>query len=132
MKRTQLNPDSLHTPFSTYAHGVRVDTPGAVVFCAGQVAGDRDGNIVGKGDFWVQGHQVMANLRDVLEEGGATFSDIVKATIYVVGAEHAQNGRDLCGQYFDKQNPPGNTLIVCQALADPDFLVEVEAIAVTS
>ncbi len=94
------------------------------------MAGDKDGNIIGKGDFWAQGHQVMANLKNVLAEGGATFSDIVKATIFVVGQEHAQPGRDLCGQYFDEDNPPANTLVVCQALADPDFLVEVQAIAV--
>ena len=130
MKRVQLNPKSLHTPFSTYAHGIRVDAAQRLIFCAGQVAGDKDGKLVGKSEFWVQGHQVMANLRDVLAEGGATFSDIVKATIYVVGPEHAQNGRDLCGQYFDKSSPPANTLVVCQALADPDFLVEIEVIAV--
>ena len=56
-------------------------------------------------------------------------ADIVKATIFVVGQEFAQPGRDLCGEYFDRDNPPANTLVVCQALADPDFLVEVQAIA---
>ena len=72
----------------------------------------------------------LERARKLLAEGGATFSDIVKATIFVVGQEYAQPGRDLCGQYFDKDNPPANTLVVCQALADPDFLVEVQAIAV--
>ena len=130
MQKSVLNPSSLHTPFSTYSHGIKVAGATQLIFCAGQVAGDKDGNIIGKGDFWAQGHQVMANLRDVLAEGGATFSNIVKATIFVVGQEHAQPGRDLCGQYFDPDNPPANTLVVCQALADPDFLVEVQAIAV--
>ena len=130
MQKTFLNPQSLHKPFSTYSHGIKVDGAQQIIFCAGQVSGDKDGNIIGKDDFWVQGHQVMANLRDVLAEGGATFADIVKATIFVVGHEYAQPGRDLCGEYFDKDNPPANTLVVCQALADPDFLVEVQAIAV--
>jgi enamine deaminase RidA (YjgF/YER057c/UK114 family) len=130
MQKTFLNPQSLHKPFSTYSHGIKVDGAQQIIFCAGQVSGDKDGNIIGKDDFWVQGHQVMANLRDVLAEGGATFADIVKATIFVVGQEYAQPGRDLCGEYFDKDNPPANTLVVCQALADPDFLVEVQAIAV--
>ena len=130
MQKTFLNPQSLHKPFSTYSHGIKVDGAQQIIFCAGQVSGDKDGNIFGKDDFWVQGHQVMANLRDVLAEGGATFADIVKATIFVVGQEYAQPGRDLCGEYFDKDNPPANTLVVCQALADPDFLVEVQAIAV--
>ncbi len=130
MQKTFLNPQSLHKPFSTYSHGIKVDGAQQIIFCAGQVSGDKDGNIIGKDDFWIQGHQVMANLRDVLAEGGATFADIVKATIFVVGQEYAQPGRDLCGEYFDKDNPPANTLVVCQALADPDFLVEVQAIAV--
>ncbi len=130
MQKTILNPKTLHTPFSTYSHGIKVVGAQQIIFCAGQVAGDENGNIVGKGDFWAQGHQVMANLQDVLAEGGATFSDVVKATIFVVGQQHAQPGRDLCGQYFDNANPPANTLVVCQALADPDFLVEVQAIAV--
>lgn len=130
MKRTALNPKSLHTPFSTYAHGIKVDGAQTLIFCAGQVAGDENGEIVGKGDFWTQGHKVMENLQAVLKEGGADFGNIVKATIFVVGQENAQNGRDLCGQYFDKNSPPANTLVVCDGLADPDFLVEVQAIAV--
>lgn len=130
MKKTYLNPKSLHTPFSTYSHGIKVGDAKEIIFCAGQVAGDENGNIIGKGDFWAQGHRTMANLKDVLAEGGATFADVVKATIFVVGQEYAQPGRDLCGEYFDKDNPPANTLVVCQGLADPDFLVEVQAIAV--
>ena len=130
MEKTHLNPKTLHAPFSTYSHGIKVGGAREIIFCAGQVAGDENGNIVGKGDFWAQGHRVMANLKDVLAEGGATFADIVKATIFVVGQENAQPGRDLCGHYFDKDNPPANTLVVCQGLADLDFLVEVQAIAV--
>ena len=130
MKRTILKPSSLHTPFSTYSHGIKVSGVNEIIFCAGQVAGDKDGNIVGKGDFWKQGHRVMENLRDVLAEGGATFDNVVKATTFVVGQQYAQPARDLCGMYFDKDNPPGNTLVVCQGLADPEFLVEIQAIAV--
>ncbi|MDT8340609.1 MAG: RidA family protein [Longimicrobiales bacterium] len=130
MQRTALNPDSLHTPFSRYAHGIQIEGPRRFIFCAGQVAGDAEGKLVGRGDFWAQGHKAMENLAAVLAEGGASFADIVKATIYVVGTENAQAGRDLGGQYFDPERPPANTLVVCAGLADPEFLVEVEAIAV--
>jgi enamine deaminase RidA (YjgF/YER057c/UK114 family) len=130
MERRILNPKSLHTPFSAYSHGIMIDGASRLIFCAGQVAGDRKGNIIGKGDFDAQGEQVFANLRDVLAEAGASLSDVVKATIFVVGQEYAQPGRDLCGRHWDAENPPANTLVVCQALADPDFLVEVQAIAV--
>ena len=130
MKRESLSPNTLHTPFATYVHGIAVDEARRVIFSAGQVCGDKDGTIVGAGDFDTQGEQVMKNLRDVLAEGGATFSDIIKVTIYVVGQEYAQPARDLCAQHWDKSNPPASTLIVCAGLANPEFLIEIEAIAV--
>ena len=130
MKRETLSPSTLHAPFSTYVHGVAVDEARRVIFSAGQVCGDKDGTIVGVGDFGAQGEQVMQNLTDVLAEGGATFSDIIKVTIYVVGQEYAQPARDLCARHWDKINPPASTLIVCAGLANPDFLIEIEAIAV--
>ncbi|MDP6430172.1 MAG: RidA family protein [Rhodospirillales bacterium] len=130
MKRETLSPDSLHAPFSTYVHGIAVDEARRVIFSAGQVCGDKDGGIVGVGDFEAQGEQVMKNLTDVLAEGGATFSDIIKVTIYVVGQQYAQPARDLCRRHWDKSNPPASTLIVCAGLANPDFLIEIEAIAI--
>ena len=130
MKREVLSPDTLHEPFSTYVHGIAIDEAKRVIFSAGQVCGDKDGNIVGVGDFDAQGEQVMKNLADVLAAGGATFSDIVKVTTYVVGQQYAQPARDLCARHWDKANPPASTLIVCAGLANPDFLVEIEAIAI--
>ena len=130
MERNTLSPSTLHVPFSTYVHGIAIDEGKRVIFSAGQVCGDKDGNIVGVGDFDAQGEQVMRNLADVLAEGGATFSDIVKVTIYVVGQENAQPARDLCARHWDKDNAPASTLIVSAGLANPDFLIEIEAIAV--
>ena len=130
MKREPLSPDTLHAPFATYVHGVAIDEAKRVIFSAGQVCGDKDGNIVGVDDFDAQGEQVMKNLKEVLAEGGATVSDIVKVTIYVVGQKYAQAARDLGGRHWDKSNPPASTLIVCAGLANPEFLIEIEAIAV--
>ena len=70
------------------------------------------------------------NLKEVLAEGGATLSDLVKVTTYVVGKEYTQAARELGIQYWDKSNPPTSTLIVCAGLANPDFLVEIDAIAI--
>lgn len=130
MKRLSLNPKTLHTPFSTYVHGIAIEDGARVIHTAGQVCGDGQGNIIGAGDFEAQGEQVMRNLRDVLAEGGAGFSDIVKVTIFVVGQQYAQPARDLCAKHWDKANPPASTLLVVAGLAQPEFLVEIEAIAV--
>ena len=105
MKRTVLNPTSLHTPFSTYSHGIKIGGANEIIFCAGQVAGDSDGTIVGKGNFWAQGHRVMENLRDVLAEGGATFSNIVKATIFESAREHARGLPRLGRSGFSRRGP---------------------------
>lgn len=129
MEKTVLQPKTLHKPFSAYSHGIVVDGAGRIIFCAGQVAGDAKGDIVGEGDFDAQGEQVMSNLRDVLAEAGATFADVVKLTTYVVRKEDTQRARDLVGRHF-KDHPPANTLCVLQGLAHPSFLVEIEAIAV--
>ena len=131
MEKTVLQPKTLHEPFSSYSHGIVVEGAQQIIFCAGQVAGDAEGNLVGEGDFNAQGEQVMSNLRDVLAEAGATFADVVKLTTYVVRKEDTQNARDLVGRHF-KENPPANTLCVLQGLATPAYLVEIEAIAVVA
>jgi enamine deaminase RidA (YjgF/YER057c/UK114 family) len=131
MEKTVLQPKTLHKPFSTYSHGIAVDGAKRIVFLAGQVAGTADGTFAGEGDFDAQGEQVMKNLRDVLAEAGAVFSDVVKLTTYVVRQEDAQRARDLVGKHFhDASPPPANTLCVLQELATTKFLIEIEAIAV--
>ncbi len=129
MEKTILQPKTLHEPFSAYSHGIAVCCAKRVIFCAGQVAGDAEGNIVGEGDFEAQGEQVMSNLRDVLAEAGAAFADVVKLTTYIVRKEDTQNARNLVGRHFS-ESPPANTLYVLQGLATPAYLVEIEAIAV--
>lgn len=129
MEKRILQPETLHKPFSAYSHGIEVKGANRLVFCAGQVAGDAEGNIVGEGDFDAQGEQVMSNLRDVLAEAGVSFADVVKLTTFVVKQEDTQKARDLVGRHFTDR-PPANTLCVLQGLANTKYLVEIEAIAV--
>jgi len=129
MEKTILRPSSIHQPYSNYSHGIAVDGAKRIVFCAGQVAGDADANLVGEGDFEAQADQVIFNLKAVLADAGATLKDVVKVTIYVVRKEDAQKGRNILRKNFG-DNPPASTLCVLQGLADPRFLVEVEATAV--
>ena len=129
MEKTVLQPSTLHEPFSSYSHGIAVDGAQRIVFCAGQVAGDKDGNIVGVGDFEAQQAQVMSNLRDVLAEAGATLADVVKVTIYIVNQDDTEKGRAILRDHFGDSRP-ASTLCVLRGLAHRDFLVEVEAIAV--
>lgn len=131
MKKTAYQPETLHKPFARYSHVIVVDEAKRMVFCAGQVSARADGTIVGEGDFEAQRKQVMSNLRDALAAAGAGFSDVVKVTIYVVRQEDAPKARTLLAEYFGDCDPPtASTLCVLRGLADPRFLLEVEAVAI--
>ena len=129
MKKTHIKPEAMHAPFSHYSHAVAVEGAQRIIFCAGQVAGDAEGNILEPGDFEAQGELVIANIRKVLAEADATLSDIVKLVSYVCSPHDVQNLRTLVQKYFP-ENPPANTICVLRGLAHPDYLLEIDATAV--
>ncbi|MDA1000931.1 MAG: RidA family protein [bacterium] len=121
---------NLHQPFANYSHVVAVEGVKKLVFTAGQVSATPDGTVAGEGDFAAQQAQIKANLIEALAAGGATLADVVKVTIYVVRQEDTPKGRGVLTDYFgDFEPPPGSTLCVLRGLANPAFLLEVEAIA---
>ena len=129
MKKTYIKPGAMQTPFSHYSHAVAVDGAQRIIFCACQVAGDAEGNILGPGDFDLQGELVIANIKKVLSEAGATLSDVVKLVSYVCSPHDVQKLRALVQRHFP-QNPPANTICVLRGLAHPDYLLEIDATAV--
>lgn len=104
-----------------------------MVFVSGQVSQDADGKLVAPGDFAGQARQVYANLRIALKSAGATPADVTKLTTYVVG--YKPELRPLMAEarstVFRAGELPASTLVGVQALAEPGYLIEVEAIAVT-
>ncbi len=129
-KVERINPDALMKP-TGYTHVVSVER-GTLVFVSGQVALDRAGNVVGKGDFAAQARQVFANLRAALAAAGAAPKDVVKAVTYVVGYQPSQLPalREARQAFFGDAPPPASTLVGVQALAREDFLLEIEVFAV--
>jgi enamine deaminase RidA (YjgF/YER057c/UK114 family) len=105
--------------------------PGPLVFFAGQVALDADGNMVGRGDFDAQVRQTFANLELVLAAAGCSFATVLRVNYYVVGLtrERLLAVRATRNTYFT-ETKPASTLIGVQALFDPDALIEVEVVAV--
>ena len=103
------------------------------IYISGQVALDPDGNVVGAGDLGAQTEQVMKNLSTALTAAGASFDDLVKSTTFVVNylPEHRSIVGEIRGRYLSASNPPASTLVGVTALATPDFMIEIEAIAVT-
>jgi len=105
---------------------------GRTVYISGQVSANAKGEILHKGDFQAQVRQVFDNLKTALAAAGATFSDVVKLTTYVVNStdDKLNAVRSIRTQYYTGPNPPGSTYVGVQALYDKDVLIEIEAIAV--
>jgi enamine deaminase RidA (YjgF/YER057c/UK114 family) len=121
-----LNPDTLAKP-AGYSHVVETGG-GRTVYIAGQVSRDRSGTLVGKGDFRAQARQVFDNLSAALAAVGATPKDIVKMTSYVTTMD-LQAYREVRAEKLG-DHAPASTLVQITALADPAFLIEIEAVAV--
>jgi enamine deaminase RidA (YjgF/YER057c/UK114 family) len=128
-KITRTNPSGLAKPFANYSHVVTAEGGQKLVFCAGQVAADADGNVLPPDDFDAQAKMVMENLTKALAGGGAKISDVTKITIYIVNPHDVPKARGVLQTYF-AGHPPGSTLCVLRGLANPNFLIEIEAIAV--
>ena len=103
---------------------------GRTLYIAGQIALDKDGNLVGRGDFRAQVKQVFENLKARLEEGGASFKDVVKLNYYLTDASDLQALRDKRNSYINSENLPASTLVVVKQLVREEYLVEIEAVAV--
>ena len=116
-----------------YSHAVEV-TGGRTIYVSGQVAMDANGAVVGQNDFRAQVKQVFENLKTVLAASGATLDDVVKFNYYVVGhdAEKLRTIREVRDGYLKPTNRPASTLVGVQALFRPEFLVEIDAVAVVS
>lgn len=125
-----IQPEGLRRP-PTYTPVVRA-TGGSTVYISGQVSVDVDGNIVGASDFAAQCRQVFSNLRAALAAVGADFSHVVKMNTYIVDFHPGlrEDLRVVRTEAMGTDAPPASTLIGVQALAEPEYLIEIEAIAV--
>jgi len=122
-----LNPPTLSAP-TGYSHVAEV-SGGRTIYIAGQVAFDNSGKVVGKGDFAAQATQVFENLKLALAAGGATFENVVKVTTYVTDMSHLPTLREIRVRYYG-DFAPASTLVEIGRLANPDLMIEIEAVAV--
>src|SRR3990172_9294763 len=135
----RIQPQGLPKP-PTYAHVVKAGpstglptgqagSGQATIYIAGQVAQDERGQVVGRGDFTAQATQVFENLKKALSSAGADFKDLVKITVYLTDARYREPLGEVRSRYL--QDPlPASTLVVVSGLAQPDYLLEIEGIAV--
>ena len=105
---------------------------GGVVYLRGQIGQDLDTReSVGIGDVTAQTEKAMANIAMLLEEAGSSLADIVKVTVYIIDPRYREDVYRTMGKWL-KGVYPVSTGIVVQALARPEWLVEIDATAVIS
>ena len=92
------NPSSIHKP-TGYSHVVET-TSNKTIYISGQVALDKDGNLVGENDLRLQARQVFENLKNALESFGASFDNLVKLTYFLVDMSQIQFVRDVRDSYI--------------------------------
>ena len=127
-----FNPENMPKPTAGYSHVAEV-TGGRLVYIAGQVAMDRSGNLVGKDDFRAQVQQVFENLKSAVEASGGSFHDVIKLNYYC--AESVDPAlipavREIRDKYVNTANPPTSTFVVVKRLVRPEWMIEVDAVAV--
>jgi enamine deaminase RidA (YjgF/YER057c/UK114 family) len=124
-----INPEDLPTP-PTYTHVV-IATGNRLVFVAGQEPEDEHDNLIGPGDLAAQARQVFSNVGRALAAAGARPEQVTKITIFVVDYRREHLAAIEAGRLaLFGDHKPADTLVGVEALSHPDYLIEVEAIAV--
>jgi 2-iminobutanoate/2-iminopropanoate deaminase len=121
-------PPSVYNP-AGYSQGIKVTGAQTILFLAGQVAYEKDGSAKHKGDFKAQAKECFECVKRLVEAGGGTVKNIVKINTYVTDIANRPAYREARKEVFG-DHEPASTMVQIGALATPDFLVEIEAIAV--
>jgi enamine deaminase RidA (YjgF/YER057c/UK114 family) len=126
------NPEGLPKPLGQYSHLARVKAS-EFLFIAGQLAVDKDGNMVGADDFDAQCRQVFANIEAALKSQGAGFANVVEFTTYLVHSQDIPKFMTFRLREFPRMFPSGvyppNTLVMIDRLVGEPYLVEVQTVA---
>ena len=126
----RIMPPAFAAPTGPWSPGVKAQ-PGELLFIAGCVSVDEDGNVVAPGDVAAQTHQLMKNFQAVVEAAGMTMSDVVKITNYLVDVRDYPAMAAVRQQYL--QEPyPASTMVEVTGFLYPGLLVEIEGIAIAS
>ena len=124
-----LNPQEVAVP-TGYSQVVSAENITRLLYISGQVSINQKGETVAVGNLEAQTRQVYSNIASILESQGASFKDVVKLNTYTTQPESVDVVRKVRNEFVNKDAPPASTFIGVTALADPKFLIEVEAVAI--
>jgi len=121
-----FNPDSITRPFNPYSHGAEVEIGSRMLYLAGQVGSDQDGNIAA--DFESQIRKTYANIEEILKGANMDLSHLVKLTTYLTDRANLAPMREIRKQILG-DHKPAHTLLIVSGLAYEEFLIEVDCVA---
>lgn len=131
MTSTRINPETLYPSVQYGFSHATLDEASGTLHLSGQVAWDKDYNVVGGSDVGLQARQALANIKDVLASQGVGPEAVLRLRTFIVNYDVSMLGAigpELAAFYGDAI-PASNTVVGVSALAMPDFLIEIEAIA---
>ena len=129
MPKKQIISEKISKPSGHFSQATVTEARGRLVFISGMTARRPDGTIAGIGDIEAQTHQVCQNVKAAVEAAGGTMDDICRVDVYVRNMEHFEAIHKVRAQYF--QEPlPASTMVEITKMTSPDYLIEINAIAV--
>lgn len=129
MPKKQIQSEKIRTPSGHFSQAISVEAQGKLVFISGMTARKADGTIAGIGDIEAQARQVCENIKAAVEAAGGTMDDICRVDVYVRNMEHFETIHKVRREYF-KSPAPASTMVEVSKFTSPDYLIEINAIAV--
>lgn len=129
MPKQQLSTTRIGPPNGHFSQATVTEARGKLVFISGMTARNAQGGITGVGDIEAQTRQVCENIKAAVEEAGGTMDDICRVDVYVRNIEHFDLIHKVRREYF-KSPPPASTMVEVTKMVKPDYLIEINAIAV--
>jgi reactive intermediate/imine deaminase len=129
MKKQQIRTDKVREPTGHFSQAIAIEAKGKLVFISGMTARRPDGSIAGIGDIEAQTRQVCENIKSAVESAGGTMDDVCRVDVFVRNIEHFEKIHKVRREYF-KTPPPASTMVEVTKMVSPDYLIEINAIAV--
>jgi 2-iminobutanoate/2-iminopropanoate deaminase len=114
---------------ATYSQGIKVTQAQTILFLSGQVAYEPDGSVAHRGDFKKQARGAFQAIEALVQSQGGTMANVVKITTYVTDMRYRPDLAPIREEFLGKKGP-ASTLVEIPSLAHPDWMIEIEAIAV--
>jgi enamine deaminase RidA (YjgF/YER057c/UK114 family) len=131
MPKKKITSAKLRQPNGHFSQATSIEAQGRLVFLSGMTSRRADGSIAGVGNIEEQTRQVCENLKAAVEEAGGTLDDICRVDVYVRNMEHFDAIHKVRSEYFTGIAPASTMVEICK-MTSPDYLIEINAIAVVA